>query len=74
MVSMRDGRVAWYTSPGERRCGEGQSGLETWGGRSAVAFIRVIGPNGSVIERVELQVRYDEGRFPGLRRVVQSQR
>ena len=35
---------------------------------------RVIGPDGSVIERVELEAHYDEGRFPGLRRVVQSQR
>ena len=28
---------------------------------------RVIEPNGSMIERAELDVHYDEGRFPGLR-------
>lgn len=33
---------------------------------------RAIGPDGSVIERVELEAHYDEGRFPGLRRSVQS--
>ena len=32
---------------------------------------RAIGPNGSVIERVELEAHYDEGRFPGLRRAAQ---
>jgi hypothetical protein len=32
---------------------------------------RVIGPNGSVIERAELEAHYDEGRFPGLRRAAQ---
>jgi len=31
---------------------------------------RVIGPNGSVIERAELDGHYDEGHFPGLRRAV----
>jgi hypothetical protein len=29
---------------------------------------RAIGPNGSVIERVELDAHDDEGRFPGLQR------
>jgi hypothetical protein len=32
---------------------------------------RVIEPNGSVIERAELEAHYDEGRFPGLRRAAQ---
>jgi hypothetical protein len=32
---------------------------------------RAIGPDGSVIERAELDARYDEGRFPGLRRIAQ---
>ena len=31
---------------------------------------RVIGPNGSVIERAELDGHYDEGRFPGLQRAI----
>jgi len=31
------------------------------------AVRRVIGPDGSIIERAELKVYYDEGRFPGLR-------
>ena len=31
---------------------------------------RVIGPSGSVIERAELEQHYDDGRFPGLRRVA----
>ena len=31
----------------------------------------VIGPNGSVIERAELEAHFDEGRFPGLRRAAQ---
>jgi hypothetical protein len=29
---------------------------------------RTIGPDGSAIEREELEAHYDEGRFPGLRR------
>ena len=29
---------------------------------------RVIGPDGSMIERAELEAHYDEGHFPGLRR------
>jgi hypothetical protein len=29
---------------------------------------RAIGPDGSTIERVELEAHYDEGHFPGLRR------
>jgi hypothetical protein len=33
---------------------------------------RVIGPDGSVIERVELEAHYDEGRFPGFWRAAQS--
>jgi hypothetical protein len=32
---------------------------------------RAVGPNGSVIERVELEAHCDEGRFPGLRRAAQ---
>jgi hypothetical protein len=32
---------------------------------------RVIEPNGSVIDRAELEAHYDEGRFPGLRRAAQ---
>jgi hypothetical protein len=28
---------------------------------------RVIEPNGSMIERAELEAHYDKGRFPGLR-------
>ena len=32
---------------------------------------RVIEPNGSVIERAELEAHYDEGRFPGLRQAAQ---
>ena len=32
---------------------------------------RAIGPNGSVLECVELEAHYDEGRFPGLRRAAQ---
>jgi hypothetical protein len=28
---------------------------------------RILGPNGSSIERAELDGHYDEGRFPGLR-------
>jgi hypothetical protein len=28
---------------------------------------RAIGPDGSMIERAELEAHYDEGRFPGLR-------
>jgi hypothetical protein len=28
---------------------------------------RVIGPDGSMIDRAELEAHYDEGRFPGLR-------
>ena len=31
---------------------------------------RAIGPDGSAIERVELEEHYDEGRFPGLRRAT----
>jgi len=31
---------------------------------------RVIEPNGSFIDRAELDAHYDEGRFPGLRRMV----
>ena len=31
----------------------------------------MIGPNGAVIERGELEALYDEGRFPGLRRAAQ---
>jgi hypothetical protein len=30
--------------------------------------IRAIGPNGTIIERDELDAHYDEGRFLGLRR------
>ena len=30
--------------------------------------IRAIGPDGTIIERDELDAHYDEGRFPGLRR------
>jgi hypothetical protein len=33
---------------------------------------RAIGPDGSVIERVELEAHYDEGRFPGFWRAAQS--
>jgi hypothetical protein len=32
---------------------------------------RMIGPNGPVIARAELEAHYDEGRFPGLRRAAQ---
>jgi hypothetical protein len=35
---------------------------------------RVIGPDGAVIERAELEAHYDEGRFPGLRRATQPLR
>jgi hypothetical protein len=35
---------------------------------------RVIGPDGVVIERAELEAHYDEGRFPGLRRAAQPLR
>lgn len=38
--------------------------------RQSYEVRRVIGPNDSVIERVELDAHYDEGRFPGLRRVA----
>ena len=31
---------------------------------------RVIGPEGSIIERAELEAHYDQGRFPGLRRAT----
>jgi hypothetical protein len=31
---------------------------------------RAIGPDGSIIERTELEAHYDEGRFPGLRRTA----
>lgn len=31
---------------------------------------RVIGPDGSMIERAELEAHYDEGHFPGLRRAA----
>jgi hypothetical protein len=35
---------------------------------------RAIGPDGAVIERMELEARYDEGGFPGLRRATQPPR
>ena len=31
---------------------------------------KIIEPNGLFIERAELDAHYDEGRFPGLRRLV----
>ena len=33
---------------------------------------RVIEPGGTFIERPELEAHYDEGRFPGLRRLVRT--
>jgi hypothetical protein len=39
--------------------------------RQSYEVRRAIGPNGSVIERAELEAHYDEGRFPGLRRPAQ---
>jgi hypothetical protein len=39
--------------------------------RQSYEVRRVIEPNGSVIERAELEAHYDEGRFPGLRRAAQ---
>ena len=33
---------------------------------------RVIEPSGAFIERPELEAHYDEGRFPGLRRLVRT--
>jgi hypothetical protein len=33
---------------------------------------RIIEPHGSFIERAELDAHYDEGRFPGLRRLVRT--
>jgi hypothetical protein len=35
---------------------------------------RIVEPNGSFIERPELNAHYDEGRFPGLRRLVRTER
>jgi hypothetical protein len=35
---------------------------------------RAIGRDGAVIERTELEARYDESRFPGLRRATRPPR
>ncbi|HUB47181.1 MAG TPA: hypothetical protein VMB73_19530 [Acetobacteraceae bacterium] len=35
---------------------------------------RVIGPDGSAIERAELDGHYDDGHFPGLRRIASTPR
>ena len=33
---------------------------------------RILEPNGSTIERTELDAHYDDGRFPGLRRLARA--
>jgi hypothetical protein len=42
--------------------------------QQSYAVRRVIGPNGAVIERAELDGHYDDGHLPGLRRTVRPAR
>jgi hypothetical protein len=39
--------------------------------QQSVEVRRVIGPGSTVIDRAELDAHYDDGHFPGLRRITQ---